>query len=897
MKTDIAKPPKWISEFFHWFCKPEYWEDIQGDLEEEFGEKASSSVFKARSWYFWQVVKLFKPTFIKQLKVQNSIQKETTMLQSYLKIGWRNIRKYKSSSAINIIGLSVGIASFIMIALFVTNELSYDKHFREPENIYRVTVKNYDSEGQISRQWAFASAGHAERLKEDYSSIEYATRFMPWAFPDLQYEDKKFPGEQVVFTDEDVFNVFDFEFIIGDPETALNDIVSMVLTESSAIKIFGNDWRDQQILGKTITLSRDDQQAPFKVTGVMKDMPEEQHFHFDYLAPIRFISQLYGEDAMNNVGGNYNWLTYIRVKENTDPDQLTVQMNEEFWDKYMGELNSGNQARDFYDFELQNILDIHLHSNLEGEIETNGSYQQVLIFSVIGILLLIIACINYMNLATSHYSRRMKEVGVRKVVGAFKSSLIKQFLTESTLITFISLPIAIGLVYWALPYLNNFMDKSLTFGLSKDIGMVLFLFGLLLFVGIIAGTYPALFLSRVNLVQALKGEQSVNAKKWNFRSFLVIFQYAVTIGLIFSLLVIESQLSFIRNADPGYNKEQLLHVELSRNIQNTEVFKREMLNHPNIKEGTFASRVPTGRLADSWGSSIFKGDSLSPTSFRLPFIQIDEDFVKTFDIPLIAGENFSRDQHMVEDSIGYYIINRKAAESFGYNNPEEIIGKRLSYGPFNGQTFKIGRIQGVTENFHFESMHTEIAPMVMLKADWNYRRLVLKIDPDDISGTLKHVENTWAEFDPVNSVSYRFLDEMFDEQYRQEERLSTMIKVFTVIAALIGCLGLIGLVGFVIETKIKEIGIRKVLGASTKSILILVSNRFMILMIVGFALAVPLAYWLMSGWLENFVYRTQIGLLIVFTPFVLATIITLLSIGYQTIKASRVNPVECLKDE
>lgn len=897
MKIQNTRPPLWLSRFFQWYCKAEYYEDIQGDLDEEFYEKAENSSFKAKFWYFWQVIRLFKPTFIRQLKVQNSIQKETIMLLSYLKIGWRNIRKYKSSSAINIIGLSVGIASFILIALYVTNELSYDKHFADAENIYRVTIKNYDSEGAISRQWAFASAGHAPRLKSDYSSIQYATRFMPWAFPDLQYGDKKFPGEQVVFTDDDVFNVFNFRFIRGNPESAFDKITSMVLTESSAIKIFGTDWKEQEILGETITLSRDGQQAPFTVTGIIENMPETQHFHFEYLAPIRFIEQLYGEDAMNNVGGNYNWLTYIKLEDGTEILPLTNQINEEFWDKYIGEVRGGVSAKKFYDFEFQPMLDIHLHSNLEGEIEANGSYQQVLIFSIIGILLLVVACINYMNLATSHYSRRMKEVGVRKVVGAFKSSLIKQFLTESTLITFVSLPIAIGLVYWALPYLNDFMDKSLTLGLVKDLRMILFLFGLILLTGSIAGTYPAFFLSRINLVQALKGEQAINAKKWNFRSFLVIFQYAVTIGLIFSLLVIESQLSFIRNTNPGYEKEQLLHLSLTRNVNNIDVLKQEMLNHPNIISASYASRVPTGRLADSWGSSFFNGDSLTRTSFRLPFIQVDEDFLQTFEIPLIAGENFTRDQDMGKDSIGYYIINRKAAEAFGFKDPQDIVGKRLAYGPFDGSTYKIGRIQGVTEDFHFESMHTEIAPMVMLKAPWNYRRMVMKVDPQNLQETLAYIESTWAKFDQENPAEYRFLDDMFNEQYVQEERLSTMISVFTVIAVLIGCLGLIGLVGFVIETRLKEIGIRKVLGASVKNILLLVSSRFITLMVVGFIIALPIGYWLMNGWLDNYVYRTTIGILIIFTPVIMAGLITLLSIGYQTIQASKVNPVECLKDE
>lgn len=893
----MQHPPEWLSRFFAWYCKKEYYEDIAGDLEEEYAQLSEASLRKARWWYFFQIIRMFHPAFIKRIKVQNSIERETIMFFNYLKIGLRNIRKYKSSSAINIIGLSIGLASFILIALFVTDEISYDKHFSNAENIYRVTVKNYNMDGKLNRHWAFSSAGHAERLKEDYPQITAANRFSPWAFPDLEYGDKQFPSEQVVFTDDDVFEVFDFKFIIGDPETALTDIFSLVLTESSAIKIFGNDWQEQEILGKTIMMSRDDQSAPFKVTAVMEDMPEQQHFHFEYLAPMRFMAKIMDEETMNNVTGNYNWPTYIKIEPGTDIAALTGKMNSEFWEKYIGTFEGGFEAKNFYDFQLQPLLDIHLHSELDGEFEANGSYEQVVIFSIIGLLLLIVACINYMNLATSHYTRRMKEVGVRKVVGAFKTTLIKQFLTESTLISFLSVPIAILLVYWALPYLNNFTEKQLTFNPLVDFQIVGFLVLLLLIVGLLAGLYPAVFMSRISLVQALKGEQAVNATKWNFRSFLVMFQYMVTIALIFSLLVIESQMNFIRNTDPGYQREQLLEVNLTRNINNTDVLKQELSKLSGVKNAAYASRIPTGRLSDSWGAGMYQGDSLSPLNFRLPFILIDESFLETFEIPLIAGENFTRNQDMADDSVGYYIINRKAAEKFGYTDPNEIIGKRLAYGPYDGKTYKMGRIQGVTEDFHFESMHNEIIPMVMLKGSWNYRRIILKLEGGNLQATLGDVENVWNQFDMENAINYQFVDERFEDQYQQEERLSTMIQVFTIIAVLIGCLGLIGMVGFVIETKIKEIGIRKVLGASTQSILMIVSNRFLLLMGIGFVLALPIAYYLMNGWLDNFVYRTSIGVFIIFTPVIVAAILTLISTGYQTFQASRVNPVECLKDE
>lgn len=901
MDKQRPTPPSWSTKFLAWFLRKDYYEDVQGDLEEEFRIKASnSSSIRAKRWYTWQIIRLFKPSMIKELEAQHSIEKETTMFKNYFKIGLRNLWKYKSSTVINVIGLSTGLAAFVLIALFLRDELSYDQHFENVDEIHRVTVKNFTLEGEMSRQWAFASAGHSKRLKEDYSDITHAVRFYPWAFPDIIVGDKSFRAEQVVFAGEDVFDVFSFKFIEGDPETALTDLYSLVLTESTAVKLFGTDWRDQNILGQQVKLERRGQEAPFKVTGVMEDMPDQQHFHFEYLAPIRFIEMLFGENASNNVGGNYNWLTYVRIPEATNISELTKTINEEFWDKYIQPSRTGVLASNFYDFEFQPITDIHLTSNLEGEYENNGSIQQVYIFGIVGLLLLLVACVNYMNIATSHYSRRMKEVGVRKVIGAFKTALIKQFLTESTLITVISLPICILLILWALPHLNLFMEKSMVFNPFAELKLLSGLIVLLLGVGLIAGLYPALFLSRVNLVQALKGEQSMNSKKWNFRSWLVAFQYTVTIALIFAIAVIESQMQFIRNSDPGYEREQVLIVR-TYGISNYETFKNELLADPNILSASYSSRIPTGRLADNMGANYFIGDSAVASGFRLPYITVDEDFLEAYQIDLVAGEYFregTQVQNMFErDSSGNfitapasYVINETAAKSFGYEDPADIVGNVISYGPSRG------RIIGIMQDFHFESMHSEIAPMLLMYRE-NYNRISLKLRPENIKSTLENIENTWGNFQTEIPINYRFLDESFNDQYRQEQRLSSMIKVFAVIAILIGCLGLIGMVGFIIETKLKEIGIRKVLGASTSSIWMMISNKFLILVGIGFAVAMPITYYLMDGWLDDFVYRTSISFFIIFLPIILAVCLTLLAISYQTMKATKVNPVECLKDE
>ncbi len=893
----LSQPPKLANRLLKVFCKPQYLEDIQGDLEEEFYEKVelTSGPLSPLLWYWWQIIKLFRSGIIRQFKPIDSTQKEINMFKNYFQIGLRNLWKYKLGTIINVLGLSTGIAAFVLIALFIRDELSYDQHHEKSNQIYRLTVKNFNVDGSMSRQWAFASAGHAERFKSDFPEVAKAVRFYPWAFPDVYVDGRKFQSEQVVFADSDVFDIFTLPFLQGSPQTAFNTEQSLVLTRTSAIRLFGNDWIKEDIIGRRVTLERSGMKAPFTISGVMEDMPEHQHFHFEYLAPIRFIEQVFGESAMDNVTGNYNWLTYLLLQEGANPKDVENQ-KDSFFDKYVGQYSNGTDAKDYYGFELQPLTSIHLHSDLEGEIETNGSIQQVYIFGIVGLLLLIVACINYMNLATSHFSRRMKEVGVRKVLGAMRSTLVKQFLTESFLVNIIAFPFAILFIELALPYLNDFMNKDISLNILTDWDILCALAGLLLMVAVFSGLYPSLFLSKIDLTRALKGESAINSNKWNFRNWLVTFQYAVTIALIFSLAVIEGQLYFIRNSDPGYKKEQIVNVRLTRNIKSLDAFKNELLNHPNIIKAAYASRIPTGRLADSWGASYQDGDSTVSVDFRLPFIWTDEDFLETFEIELIAGENFTASQDMTTDSVGYYIINRTGAKALGYNNPREVVGKKLSYGPYNDVTFKSGRILGVAEDFHFESLHTSIAPMLMLKGG-TPRRISLKISGDQVQKSLTHIESVWNQFDPENPVSYAFLDEQFDNQYQSEMRLSTMIKFFTGIAIMIGCLGLIGMVGFIIETRSKEIGIRKVLGASSMSIAATIGNRFVILIGIASLVALPIAFYLISGWLNEFVYRTDISIFMIFIPSLSVLAITVLSVGFQTVKASLVNPSEILKDE
>ncbi len=881
-------PPKRITAFLEWFLHPDYLEDISGDLEEEYKLYSTNhKPTRSKWWYTWQVIRLCRPAMMKSWSPIEKLKITIDMFKNYIKIGLRNIWKFKTSAAINLIGLSTGLASFILIALFVMDELSYDQHHIHKDNIYRVTVKNYNNDGELSRHWAFASAGHAPRIKEDFPEVTHATRFFPWAFPDVLIGDARFPQEQVVFTDPDVFDIFTIPFIIGSPENAFKNPKSIVISENAAIKLYGNNWKDLDLLSKTVKLESRGQSLLFNLTGVYENMPDQQHFHFDYLAPFEIFAAIAGDETINNVNGNYNYLTYVRTVDGTEPKSMEARSNE-FFDKYI-EPFRGRNASEFYDFVFQPLTSIHLQSNIQGEIENNGSLQQVFIFSIVGILVLVVACINYMNLATAKYTRRMKEIGVRKVVGANKQSLFTQFITESFLITFLSLIIGLILVYLALPYLNDFVDKSLTFGFFQDIQLIALLTLVMITVGLLAGFYPAIYLSSKNTITSLKGESAQTYKRFNFRSALVTFQYVVAVGLIFALTVVNTQISYIFQSDPGWDKEQMLNIAAFRLGDKAQIFKNELLAHPNIEKATVSSRIPSGTLADSQGAMFFQGDSAQPLAFRLPYIRVDEDFISTFDLKLVAGKDF--ESYMDNDSTGYYIVNEAAALAMGYENPEELVGQKLRYGGVDGQ------IYGVVKDFHFESVHTPIKPMVLTKTNRSLYRITIKVKPENMQETLQYVETKWGEVDPVNTVSYRFLDESFEQQYKAEERLSTLFKVLTGLVILISCLGMLGMVSFIIERKTKEIGIRKVLGASLQNLIWLISQNFLFPIILAAIIALPLGFWLMNNWLEQFAYQFRYDLLIFLSPILIIATITLLTISYRALKAALINPVDCLRDE
>jgi putative ABC transport system permease protein len=890
LKDKNITPPKRLSDFLKGIIKQEYAEDILGDLAEEYAFRIEeSSVFGTKLWYAKESLLLIRPSLLKSFSNHDSYN-NSDMISNYILIAWRNMRKYKMSTAINLFGLSISIAAFIIIALFVKDEISYDRHHEKADRIFRVTVKNFEGDGKtLSRQWAFASSGHSPRLKQDFPQVEHAIRFFPWAFPDITVGDKKFNGEQVAFADKSVFDIFTFDFIMGQPSTAFVNENSLVLTESMAVKLFGNDWQNQNLLGQIVKFEVGPNSGGMSISAIIKDMPPQQHFHFDYLAPFSlFEAQMNDATVTDNVSGNYNFLTYVLLG---NPDDATAVEagSADFFNKYVGETR-GIPADQFYQFQLQPIKSIHLTSNLSGEIENNGSINQVIIFSIIGLLLLLIACINYMNLATSRFTRRMKEIGVRKSIGASQSSLVYQFMMESTIITFLSLPISIILVQLALPEVNSFMGKELALNVFRNLPIFLSLIALMVFVTVLAGLYPAFYLTKVNTIKALKGESTLKSSKFNFRSVLVTFQYAVTISIIFALVVVIQQMNYIFKADPGFDRNGIVQVGLTREFENKgELFKSELLRNPYIMDASYQSRVPTGNLLDNHNASIYISDSATNVSFRLPFITADDRFLSTFGISLVAGVDFN--PNLKSDSAGQFIINGTASEMLGFPDHSDAIGQKMSYGQMTGH------IIGVTQDFHFESVHTPIVPMIVVQTDRYLRSISIKVDPRHTSEALAHIKSTWATYDSKNAFDYTFIDESFARQYLQEQRLGTMFKVFAVLAVIIGCLGMLGMVSFIIERKTKEIGIRKVLGAKSPNLMWIITQPFLSLIVIASALALPFSFYFMDTWLDSFAYRSSISTFTFLLTIGIVFIITSSTIIYRVLGATNINPVAFLRSE
>jgi len=714
------------------------------------------------------------------------------MFRNYLKTALRNIKRHKGYSLINIVGLAVGMACCILILLWVQDELSFDRFHENADGIYRVLQDiNF---ADHSTTWAITQGPLGPSLKEDFPEIINATRITGRGLR-LTYNDKSY-DEGVSMADGSIFEMFTFPLVKGDPATALSDPFSIVLTEEMAAKYFG----DEDPIGKTIKANN---QWDFQVTGVMKNVPSNSHLEFDFLIPFIFGRELnYTVDRW----GNSQFRTYVQLAKGVPAQEVIQKISGYLFEKPTIE----KDAR----LNLQPLTRIHLYSNYEYD-SAHGDITYVTLFSLIAFFILLIACINFMNLATARSGNRAKEIGMRKVSGANKADIIRQFYGESTLLAFISLLLAVVLVWLLLPVFNNLAAKELSLDITGNLSILLGLLCIAILTGIISGSYPAFFLSAFQPVMVLKGLRLSSSKGSLFRKTLVVFQFSLTILLIICTIGVYDQLNYMRNRKLGYDKEHMIYFGMRGDMREKfDTVKNELLQNPNILGVTAASNVPT--YGYYFSNSLWRWEGQNPDEETLMrAVLIDFDYFKTFGMEITEGRSFSKE--FPTDATEAIMVNEEAVKAMGMESP---IGKRLS---LQDENFKI---IGVVKNYHFRSLQQEIEPLILVYYPSYCRVLFARLKSDQIPQTIGYIENAWKKFAPGYPFNYRFLDEALDRLYRSEQRIGTLFRYFSILAILISCLGLLGLASFMAEQRTKEIGIRKVLGATASNIVALLSKEF-----------------------------------------------------------------------
>ena len=802
------------------------------------------------------------------------------MFKNYLKIAVRNLLRHKAYSLINILGLAVGMACCILIMLYVQDELSYDRYHEKADRIYRVV-----EEGQVAGKTSNAvvtPAPMGPALVNDYPEVINVVRFFSMMDEKLliTHEDRRFQEERFLYADGSAFEVFTFPLLKGNPRTALKAPYTVVLTEEMAAKYFGGE----DPLDQTLTIDGKD----YKVTGVLENIPSNSHFHFDFLASFTTLKE---EDTQGHQLGswmNHSFYTYLLLAERASPTELEQQLPA-FMNRHMGE--QLRRAGVSFTPHLQPLTRIHLHSHLEYELEPNSDIRYTYIFSAIAFFILLIACINFVNLSTARSAHRAKEAGMRKVIGAHRLQLIKQFLGESALLSFISLLLAMAFVELVLPAFNSLSGKELTLAYDDQMVVLAGLVGIALLVGVISGTYPAFFLSAFQPAAVLKGTLSIGMRGARFRKLLVIAQFAISILLIVATGVVQNQLDYIRTRRLGFDKEQVVVVSLLEEAkQKYEVIKSELSQIPGVLRATAAQSVPGG-FTPQW---LIRAAESDAENIPMYMLFVDHDFIETLGIELAEGRNFSREY--ATDATRAFILNQAAVKKLGWNS---TAGKELEWLWLGDQThvLKKGPVVGVVKDFHFRSLHHEIEPVVIHIAPGYFSCIAVRIRPGDVAGTLNDIEAKWRKLFPDHPLEYSFLDEDIAALYPSENKLGRIVGYFSLLAIFIACLGLLGLASFATEQRTKEIGIRKVLGASVSSIVLLLSKEFTGLVILANLIAWPVAYFAMKDWLEDFAYRIDVGIGTFVLGGVLALVIALLTVSSQAIKAALANPVDALRYE
>ena len=788
------------------------------------------------------------------------------MIKNYFKIAFRNLQRHKAYSLLNISGLAIGMACSILILLWVQNELSYDRFHANAAELYRLTDNAEDFKAAVT------PAGMGAGLQSEILEIKAVVRISKPASVLFEEGTSKFQENRVFYVDSNFLHVFSFKLLQGDRNSALSNPNGILLTEAMAKKYFG----DQDAIGKVL---RKNNSENLVVTGVLANSPSNSHLQYDFILPMSSIAST-NDDLKNNVWGNFNFYTYLLLDKNFKPTDANIsKLNARITSIYKARIPDVN-----VNFHLQPLIDIHLHSDLQIDLPGEGNIQYVNIFFIVALFILIVACINFMNLATARSQRRAKEVGLRKVVGAGRSQLMVQFLGESIIISFLSLIIALCIVWVSLPAFDRLAGKDLTFDLLNA-KLILMLLGIAILTGLVSGIYPALFLSSFKPITVLKGKLKVGGGNLLFRNGLVVTQFVVSIMLLVGTAVVYRQLNFIKSKNLGFDKSNLLYMRMTGDIWNKQDALKIALQQNTLTSNySIIAELPasltTGTIDVQWEGKDPKSQVV------IPSMDVDENFMKVFDMKMLAGRSFS--ESFKGDSSNY-VINETAMHLMGLGL-SNAVGKNISFGGTKGIVI------GVVKDFNFKPLQYTIDPLVIrLNKFGGY--VMLRTLPGQTQATINALGKISSDLNPAYPFTYSFLDKDLDNLYKGEQQMGSIFNVFAILAIFISCLGLYGLSAFMAEQRTKEIGVRKVLGASVAGIVYLLSGRFTRLIIIAMAIAIPVSWLAINDWLKGFAYRIHVSWVIFLVACITAMVIALLTVGYESIKAAVANPVKSIRTE
>ncbi len=878
-------PPELASRFLLWFLREDLAEEVLGDLEEKFYTTLDrQSPFAARRGYWYQVFQYMRPFAIKNWR--SIFSNYPTMYRHHLKIAFRNMSRNKGQFVINVVGLAIGIATCLLIVLFVADELSYDRFHAKSDRIYRVFLKA-QLNGEFIKE-AVTPAPVADAFVREYPEVLEATRIRNFGLQKASFEDKVFRDNSLAFVDPSFFRVFTLSFVKGDPSTVLQEPNTAVITQEESVKYFGKE----DPIGKVLKF--EEMGREFKVTGVIEKIPDNSHFHFDVFASMEGVE---GADEPTWIQSNY--FTYVELREGVDPKALEAKIPP-IVEKNMGPQLQKALGLSFDEFKergnhvallLQPLTAIHLHSDFSdaSELEPGGDINAVYIFSAIALFMLLIACMNFVNLSTAGAAKKAKEVGMKKLLGSEKRQLINGFLTESFLIVIMAVSLALGIAAFNLPLFNQLSGKELSFAVIFVPEVFLYLLLFAIGITLLAGAYPAAFIASFRPINTLKSKFAAAGKSKGVRSSLVIFQFVISAGLIIATLVVDQQMSFIQSKPLGYDKDQILVLRASGLLGNKEeAYREQLLADPRVENIAVSGFIPAGSTFNKM-SSVYP-ENRSEAIRRIEIYDVDEQYLPTMGMQLQTGRNFSKDFGAEASNV---IINETAARVFQLG--ADPIGKTIANATDNQGGREQLTIIGVVKDFHFESLHKAIAPLILQMRSSN--GMIIRAKTTDMPGLLAKMRNLWRDMKPDEPFDYTLLDESYNQAYLTEQKMSGILRAFALLTILVACLGLFGLVTFTTEQRVKEIGIRKVLGSTVPQIVQLLTKDFVRLILIAFGIAFPLGYYLMNKWLQGFEYRIEISWWIFVAAGLLTMAIAFLTISFHSIKSALANPVAALRSE